>query len=146
MLKSIISFVSVILFSVAIFANGPVNPVDKAEIENVIKDYVTSTDNKKVDELDNLFYDKAAFVCVNKISNKVIECDKETYLDQVKSGKLGGWSRDYSIESVDMHEETAVAKVVITDKRLKQVEYVSLAKIDGQWKIVSRTYTLEVIK
>ena len=146
MFRSIYSLVFAILISAAVFANQPVNPVDKSEIEGVIKDYVTSTDNKNVDELDGLFYDKAAFVCVNKITNKVIECDKDTYLNQVKTGKLGGWARNFEVENIDMNGETAVAKVVITDSRLKQIEFVSLAKMDGKWKIVSRTYTLEVVK
>lgn len=146
MFKSIYSLAFAILISVSIFANNPVNPVDKSEIETVIKDYVTSTDNKDVDELQKLFYDKAAFVCINKISDKVVECDKDTYLEKVKTGKLGGWTRNFVVENVDINDETAVAKVVITDKRLKQVEFISLAKMDGHWQIVSRTYTLEVNK
>jgi hypothetical protein len=146
MYKSILLTSLVLLICVSVFAEMGLSPADKSEIETVINNYVNSTDTKNVNALDNLFYDNAIFLCVNKISNKVVECNKDAYIDQVQSGKTGGWARNLQIENVDGNDDTAMAKVVITDSKLKQIEYLSFAKVEGDWKIVSRTYTLELNK
>ncbi len=144
MKATIIISLFAVVFNISVFAGF--NPVEAGEIETVIKEYVSSTDAKNVRELDEIIYADASFLCINKILNKVSSGDKEEFLEQVKSGKIGGWKRDCKIESIDMNDNTAVAKVIITDSKLKQVEYLLFAKVEGEWKIVSRTYTIELNK
>ncbi|NLT51171.1 MAG: nuclear transport factor 2 family protein [Ignavibacteria bacterium] len=144
MKATIIISLFAVIFNISAFAGF--NPVDAGEIETVIKEYVGNTDTKNAKGLEAIIYDDASIVCVNKITNKVISSDKDIFIDQVKSGKIGGWKRDYKIESIDINDETAMAKITITDSKLKQTEYLSFAKVEGEWKIVSRTYTIELKK
>ena len=51
--------------------------------------------------------------------------------------------RKRSIESVDITGNAAVAKVVLDYPSVKFTDYMSLLKIDGEWKIVNKTFHSE---
>lgn len=45
------------------------------------------------------------------------------------------------IESVDVTGDAAVVKVVLDYPRVRFTDYMSLLKIDGEWKIIHKNYT-----
>jgi hypothetical protein len=47
------------------------------------------------------------------------------------------------IESIDISGTAAMAKVVLDYPGMKYYDYLSLLKIDGEWKIVNKTFHLE---
>ncbi len=51
--------------------------------------------------------------------------------------------RKRSIESVDITGNAAVAKVVLDYPNVKFTDYMSLLKIDGEWRIVNKTFYAE---
>lgn len=51
--------------------------------------------------------------------------------------------RKRSIEMIDITGNAAVAKVVLDYPHVKFTDYMSLLKIDGQWKIVNKTFVAE---
>lgn len=51
--------------------------------------------------------------------------------------------RKRSIESLDISGNAAIAKIVLDYPTIKFVDYMSLLKIDGEWKIVSKSYYAE---
>ena len=51
--------------------------------------------------------------------------------------------RRRSIESVDITGNAAVAKVVLDYPNVKFTDYMSLLKIDGEWRIVNKTFYAE---
>ena len=51
--------------------------------------------------------------------------------------------RRRSIESVDITGNAAVAKVVLDYPQVKFTDYMSLLKIDGEWRIVNKTFYAE---
>jgi hypothetical protein len=45
------------------------------------------------------------------------------------------------IESVDIAGDAAVAKVVLDYPRIRYTDYMSLLKVDGEWKIIHKNFT-----
>jgi len=51
--------------------------------------------------------------------------------------------RKRSIESVEISGNAAIAKIVLDYPTIKFVDYMSLLKIDGEWKIVNKSFYAE---
>lgn len=51
--------------------------------------------------------------------------------------------RKRSIESIDVYGNAASAKIVLDYPNVKFVDYMSLLKINGEWKIVSKVFYAE---
>lgn len=51
--------------------------------------------------------------------------------------------RKRSIESLDITGNAAVAKVVLDYPQVRFTDYMSLLKINGEWKIVNKTFVAE---
>ncbi len=47
------------------------------------------------------------------------------------------------IESVDVSGDAATGKIILDYPTAKFVDYMTLLKIDGQWKIVNKSFTVE---
>ena len=140
-LKALVLALTVIIFSTTLIAGN--NPVDNEAVKSVINQYAQCLDSKDTSTLEDLLYTGAKFVCYNSMRDVITEYDADQFLAGVKKGKLGGWKRDVTIISVDTNEKTAMVKVEFTDARLKTTEYISIVKVDGAWKIVNCTSTLE---
>ncbi|MGD8781271.1 MAG: DUF3225 domain-containing protein [Ignavibacteria bacterium] len=122
------------------FAN---TAVEEAAVKTVIEKYAAATEAKDVSALEDLFAKNAVIFRITLRGKEVIEYDQDAFTEQVKKGRLGGWKRDLEVQSVDVYDNTAVAKIKLTDKKLKQTEFLSFVKIDGVWKIVSCSLTRE---
>ncbi|HEX3073811.1 MAG TPA: nuclear transport factor 2 family protein [Ignavibacteriales bacterium] len=132
-----------LVFTISVFAKSPVSPEDETAIKQTIENFVKGTDSRNVSMLEKVFYEDASFVGVNKINKSFVNSNNDEYIDLVKKGRMGGWQREFNVASLDANDQTAMAKVEITDSKLKQTEYLTLVKVDGAWKIVNRTYTVE---
>lgn len=51
--------------------------------------------------------------------------------------------RKRTIESVDITGNAAMAKIVLDYPQVKFTDYMSLLKIDGEWKIINKTFHAE---
>lgn len=49
-------------------------------------------------------------------------------------------SRERWIESVDIAGDAAVAKVILDYPRVRHTDYMSLLKVDGEWKIIHKNF------
>ena len=52
--------------------------------------------------------------------------------------------RKRKIESIDISGNAAIAKIVLDYPTIKFVDYMSLLKIDGEWKIVNKSFYAEM--
>jgi hypothetical protein len=52
-------------------------------------------------------------------------------------------TRKRTIESIDISGNAAIAKIVLDYPGIKFVDYMSLLKIDGEWKIVNKLFYAE---
>jgi metal-dependent amidase/aminoacylase/carboxypeptidase family protein len=51
--------------------------------------------------------------------------------------------RKRSIDSVDIAGNAAIAKIVLDYPQVRFVDYMSMLKIDGEWKIINKTFYAE---
>ena len=60
-------------------------------------------------------------------------------------GKTNGKESEKSrwIESIDVTENVAVAKIILDNPRVRVYDFFTLLKIEGEWKIVNKAYTWE---
>ncbi len=137
---SFVCLLMVFAVSSSVFAN---NPAQKDEIEKTIDNYVSSTDTRNINTLENALYPEATLVTVNKITNKTMTETGEQFVEKVKAGTTGGWKRNLEVTSIDGNNNVATAKISISDAAVKQDGYLTLVKNGNGWKIVSGVFTLE---
>ena len=144
--KILLTSMMLLLMTFASFAanNNPSN--DEQAVKQSIETFVKGVDSRNVDAIKNVISSDASFVTVNTLTKKNEEFSHDGLVDQVQSGKMGGWVRNLSVSSVDVNDNVAMAKVEITDARLKRVGYISLVKGNDGWKIVSEVSTLGLNK
>jgi hypothetical protein len=119
---------------------------DSEAVKKVIQSYAESIDKRNAKALEEVIYTNAQFINFNKATNQLTETNEEALVDALEKGKAGGWTRQLNINSVDVNGNTAVAKVELTDAKLKQTGYVTLIKDNGSWKIFNGVYALEVLR
>ena len=143
---NILTVLSVLLFSVSLFAGNNMLKEDKAGIEQTVTNYVKSVDFRNADALSKTLLNNGSVITLNSITNNLEHYSGDQFINLVKNGQKGGWVRNVAINSVDIDGNTAIAKVNITDARLKQTGYFTLVKNNGNWKIASEVTTLELNK
>jgi hypothetical protein len=136
---------SLFLFS-SVNAKNLINSGDDEAVKEVIENFSQGVDGRNVETLQEVVYPGAHFLNFNKVTNKITEMTNEELIELVKKGRAGGWTRELSINSVDVNENTAIAKVEMKDAKLKQTGFITLVKENGSWKIMSGAYTLETLK
>ena len=69
----------------------------------------------------------------------------DEYIAGMKDGKPAADEdrRKRSIESIDITGNAATAKIVLDYPAVKFTDYMTLLKIDGEWKIVNKTFYAE---
>ncbi len=142
--KLILGLTMLTIFST--YAMKQNNPADVEAVKQVIQDYIQGTDTRNVDALENILYPTGNYFNFNSVTNKVSEMTNDQFLEKVKKGQTGGWERKLNINSVDVNDNTAMAKIEISDARMKQHGYLTLVKEEGKWKIMSGAFTLESSK
>jgi hypothetical protein len=140
-----LTVLSVLLISVSLFAANMLKE-DKTDIEQTITNYVKSVDSRNADNLSKALLNTGSVITLNNITNTLDHYSGDQFINLVKNGQKGGWVRNVTINSVDTDGNTAIAKVNITDARLKQTGFFTLVKDNGSWKVASKVTTLELNK
>ena len=136
----ILVFALVLGLSYSLFAE------DKSDIEQTITSYVKSIDTRNIDLLNKTVISNASIVTVNNLTNNLDNYSSSKLVSLVKDGQKGGWQRNVNIGNVEINGNTAVAKVDITDNKIKESGFVSLVKDNGSWKIASELSTIQLNK
>lgn len=142
----ILTLVLFLILSFSTFAANNPYKEDKSDIEQAVTTFVKSIDNRKADDLSKTLLSNSSIIIVNSITNKIDNYTGQQMIDLVKNGQQGGWSRNVTVNSVDTDGNTAMAKVDITDSRLKQSGFFTLVKDNGVWKVAGEVATLGLNK
>ncbi|MFO7446151.1 MAG: nuclear transport factor 2 family protein [Ignavibacteriaceae bacterium] len=126
----------VLLVSSVVLANGP-DGENESAVKQTITNYINGIDSRNPDAVEKTLYSGATVLTVNSISNKTNQLSSNDVISRVKNGSLGGWKREVSFGEVELNDKTAMAKVEVSDSKLKQTCFLTLVNDNGQWKIVS---------
>jgi hypothetical protein len=148
MKKVLIStFLSVLFLVSATFAGGNnLAKEDKGDVEQVITNFVKSVDTRDASGVSKSVMSGANLFTFNQMANKLDNYSAAQFVDLVKAGQKGGWTRTVSVTGVDVDGNVASAKIDITDSRLKESGYVTLIKDNGTWKVATEVTTLSLNK
>lgn len=145
-IKSLVVLFSLILIPISTFAGAKMAGEDQSNVEQTVSNFVKSVDNRNTSELQKTLFNDGSFLTYNTFTNKVEHYTANQFVDLVSSGQKGGWERKVDFNSVDVNGNTALAKIAITDSRIKETGFVSLIKDNGTWKIASEVSTIELNK
>jgi len=118
------------------------SPVEEENVKQVVSDFMSGIDNKNADLLESVLIDGGRFIEINVV-DKVNSYSSGELVAEVKSGKVGGWKRNYEISSVELSDNVAIAKVQIQSAKIIQQQFVSLVKVEGAWKVASSCSSME---
>ncbi|HVF47504.1 MAG TPA: nuclear transport factor 2 family protein [Pyrinomonadaceae bacterium] len=135
----ITSAILMFLFSVFAWAQPAEKDLVRIPLENYIKGHATV----------DIEYTKKAFHLVGMMmAVRDGAYTSQSFADYITSltGRKSAADesqRKRSIEAIDVVGNAAIAKVVSDYPTVKYVDYMALLKVDGEWKIVNKTYLAE---
>ncbi len=118
---------------------------DRAEIEAVkvpLENYLKGHETGKAEYMQAAFHSEGKLMFIR--DGKYTTRDFKDYI----AGMGGNPAKDEAkrkryIESVDVSGNTAVGKIILDYPTAKFVDYMTLLKIDGEWKIVNKAFYIE---
>lgn len=140
--------VAMLVFAFSFLTFGGTNPssTEDTAIQTTVEKFVNASQNKDSKELSNVLSSDFSFLDYNNITKKGVQMSKDSYIDNIKNGTIGGWAAKLNINSIDVTDNTAMAKVELVDSRVKRSGYLTLIKVDGGWEILNGVYTLQINK
>ena len=115
---------------------------EEAAVRQAIEHYFRGHATGQGEHFRKVFHPEAKLFAVRE--GKFWQLTSEDYIARAP-GKAPAdeAQRRRSVESVDVAGDAAVAKVVLDYPNVKFTDYMSLLKIDGEWKIVNKTFHSE---
>lgn len=122
-----------------VWADGKEIDAVKIPLENYLKGH----------EMGNAEFMKKAFHTEGKMmfvrDGKYTTRTFEEYIAGMKDGKPAADEADRKcwIESIEVSGNAAIGKIILDYPTAKFVDYMTLLKIDGEWKIVNKSFYVE---
>lgn len=143
MKKSIVLFILIgigsLSYSYKVWADGKEIDAVKIPLENYLKGHETSNAEfmKKAFHTEG----KMMFIRDGKYTTRTFE----EYIAGMKDGKPAAdeAQRKRWIESIEVSGNAAIGKIILDYPTAKFVDYMTLLKIDGEWKIVNKSFYVE---
>ncbi|MGD9631199.1 MAG: nuclear transport factor 2 family protein [Pyrinomonadaceae bacterium] len=137
MKKALIPFV-IALCTLSAAAQETEKTAVRVPLENYIKGHETG---------DGEYMRKAFYTEGNLIFVRDGKYTTRSFAEYIKgfTGKPAADEKDRkrSIESIDVNGNAAIAKVILDYPAVRFVDYFTLLKIDGEWKIVNKSFYAE---
>lgn len=129
-------------FAAAVWPPVSARDAEETAVRQAIEHYFRGHATGQGEHFRKVFHPEAKLFAVRE--GKFWQLTSEEYISRA-SGKAAPdeAQRKRSVESVDVAGNAAVAKVVLDYPNVKFTDYMSLLKIDGEWKIVNKTFHSE---
>lgn len=107
------------------------------QIEKVVKQFVKGGDQNDTEALGKVLHDQHRITLKDLKSGAVKVVDRATYIKLVGNKTFGGDKRKIEIESIEVFDgEIATVKAKLVGSKATFYNFLSLVKVDGEWKIV----------
>lgn len=139
----------VIVFSVAfvfgLFYVGSevlANSSEEEAVKKPLMNYLKGHETGKAEYMQAAFHTEGKLMYIK--DGKYSTVDFKDYIGRMKSEAADDEvDRKRYIESVDISGNAAVGKIILDYPGARFVDYMSLLKIDGEWKIVNKAFYVE---
>ena len=141
-MKKLILFVAVAAAGAGVWTAARAEGAEEAAVRAAVGHYLRAHATGLGEHHRKVFHPEAKLFAVRE--GKFWQLTSEEYISR-SPGKPADdeAQRRRSIESVDVAGNAAVAKVVLDYPHVKFTDYMSLLKIDGEWRIVNKTFHAE---
>lgn len=141
-MKKLVLFVAVAAAGAAVWTAARAEGAEEAAVRAAVGHYLRAHATGLGEHHRKVFHPEAKLFAVRE--GKFWQLTSEEYISR-SPGKPADdeAQRRRSIESVDVAGNAAVAKVVLDYPNVKFTDYMSLLKIDGEWRIVNKTFHAE---
>ena len=131
-------FATGLYFSAQALADGKEKELVKIPLENYLKGHATGDPEymKRAFYKDgNLIFLREGKYATRSFSDYISGMNGKPAEDEAK--------RKRYIESIDISGDAAIGKIILDYPSAKFVDYMTLLKIEGEWKIVNKSFTVE---
>lgn len=138
MKKALFQLLCATLFVGAVHSQSSENDLVRVPLENYIKGHATGDGEymKKAFHTEgNLVFVRDGKIATRSFADYISGFSGRPAADEAQ--------RKRSIESIDVVGNAAVAKIILDYPTAKLTDYMSLLKINGEWKIVNKVFTSE---
>jgi putative intracellular protease/amidase len=136
-MKKIIYFIALAILPICL----PAQTEEEAAVKKCIQNYLDGTSYNKPDSIEKAFYSEANLFLSHKDKDLWIVPISEytTWFKKDNEGQFNG--RIGRIISIDLFNNIASAKaeILIPDKKMEFIDLFLLKKIQGEWKIISKS-------
>jgi hypothetical protein len=141
-MKKLLLIAVAVILAAAVWTGARAESAEEAAVRAAVGHYLRAHATGLGEHHRKVFHPEAKLFAVR--DGKFWQLTSEEYI----SGSPGKPADDEaqrkrSIESVDITGNAAVAKVVLDYPQVKFTDYMSLLKIDGEWRIVNKTFYAE---
>lgn len=126
----------------AIFMPARAQNAEDAAVRQTIEHYFRGHATGQGEHFRKVFHPDAKLFAVRE--GKYWQLTSEEYIARAPGKPAADENqRKRSIESVDISGNAAIAKIVLDYPQVRFTDYMSLLKIDGEWRIVNKTFYAE---
>lgn len=136
--KSAILFTILLLSAVGAFAQDSQKAAVRVPLENYIKGHETGDPEfmrKAFHTEGNLIFVRDGKYTTRSFAEYIGGMSGKPAADEAK--------RKRSIESIDVAGNAAIARIILDYPSVKFIDYMTLLKINGEWKIVNKSFYAE---
>ena len=115
---------------------------EKEAVKIPLENYLKGHETGKAEYMSKAFHTDGKLMFIR--DGKFSTIDFSEYIGRQKGEPAKDEAeRKRYIESIDISGNAAVGKIVLDYPTVRFVDYMSLLKIDGEWKIVNKTFFAE---
>ena len=133
---------AVLMVALVLAATGVVRAgeeEDKKAIEQAVGYYFAASDAGDADMLARAFHPEAKMIFYR--DGKFTQVTQPEWQDRLRKADKPPTKANWrKVVSIDLSGDAAVAKAVSDFETFQFVDYMSLIKIDGEWKIVNKIF------
>lgn len=139
---AIISILVLGVFTIYFGGNVLAEKAEKEAVKVPLENYLMGHKTGKAEYMKKAFHTEGKLMFIR--DGKFTTIDFADYI-----GRMNGEAakdedqRKRYIESIDISGNAAVGKIVLDYPSAKFIDYMSLLKIDGEWKIVNKSFYVE---
>lgn len=132
-------------FSMLAAASAQVKPAtaDEQAVRTVVEHYLHGLKFNDVASLKQAFWPEAKLYFVDQKTGKLGQLTQEDWYKDFAASAGKEEPGDLRITALEVTGDIASVKVVEEYPRSRYVDYLSLVRFDGAWRIVNKVYTSE---
>ncbi|HEX9982508.1 MAG TPA: nuclear transport factor 2 family protein [Thermoanaerobaculia bacterium] len=138
-MRTILALLLLLLAAVPVVADPPSAGAEDAAVRATVEHYFRGHATGDGAHFRKVFHPDSKLFFIR--DGKFASWTSEEYIGRASGSPAADEAqRKRSIEWIDVTGDSAVAKVRLDYPAVKFVDYLSLLKIDGEWKIVNKTF------